>query len=166
MFFELIAVFVAGFAGAGAAMLLRKATGGRLPRWLVPLGAGAAMLIATISSEYSWYGRTAAALPEGMAVAQTVESRALWRPWTYAFPLTDRFVAVDVKGLRENEQTAGLYLAEMAFFGRWKPVTQVQIMVDCTGHRRADPTLGDGAEPVWRDVGPEDPVVRTVCAEV
>ena len=57
MFWELIAVFVAGFAGAGAVMLLNRVTGGRLPRWLMPLGAGAAMLVATISSEYGWYGR-------------------------------------------------------------------------------------------------------------
>lgn len=165
MFFELIAVFVAGFAGAGAAMILRKVTGGRLPRWLVPVGAGAAMLAATISSEYTWYARTAAALPEDMQVAQTVESRAAWRPWTYVFPLTDRFVAVDVGGLRANQQTTDLYLAEMAFFARWRPVTQVQIMVDCAGNRRADPTMGDGSDPVWRDVGPQDPVVQTVCAE-
>lgn len=166
MFFELIAVFVAGFAGAGAALLLRKLTAGRLPRWLVPVGAGAAMLVATMSSEYSWYARTTATLPDGLEVAQTVESRAAWRPWTYAFPLTDRFVAVDVAGRRANAQTADLYLAEMVFFARWRPVTQVQIMVDCAGHRRADPTMGDGTEPVWRAVGPDDPIVRTLCAGV
>ena len=163
MFLELIAVFVAGFAGAGAMMLLNIATGRRLPRWLVPVGAGAAMIAATLSSEYSWYSRTAAALPEGVTVAQTRDSAAPWRPWTYVLPLTDGFVAVDTVNMRPNAEQAQLYLANVHFFGRWRPVRTVEVMVDCAASRRADPALGDDSPPVWRDVGPEDPIVRTVC---
>jgi fermentation-respiration switch protein FrsA (DUF1100 family) len=166
MILELIAVVVAGFAGAGVVMLARRLSAGRLPRWLVPMGAGLAMMAAAVSSEYNWYSRTRAALPEGLAVAETIESRAPWRPWSYAVPITDRFVAVDTARMRENDLTEGLYLADLYFFGRWRPITQVQVMVDCTRHRRADPTMGDGAEPVWRDLGPQDPVIATLCAEV
>ncbi|CUH82090.1 hypothetical protein [Tropicibacter naphthalenivorans] len=166
MFIELIAVFIAGFAGAGVMMLLAKITGGRLPKWLVPLGAGAAMLATGISNEYTWYSRTAAALPEGVTVAQSIESRALWRPWTYVFPMTDRFVAADTAALRPNADTAGLYLTTLYFFGHWRPTQSVEVMVDCTAMRRADPALGDGSPPVWRDVGADDPVVKTVCEAV
>ncbi len=166
MFLELIAVIVAGIAGAGVMMLLSKLSGNRLPRWFVPVGAGAAMLIAAISSEYSWYGRTADNLPEGLTIAQTVDSSAFWRPWTYLVPMTDRFVAVDTGNLRPNTETPDLYLADLYFFGRWKPVQSVEVMVDCAGARRADPVLGDGSPPLWRDVGAEDPVVKTVCAGV
>jgi hypothetical protein len=166
MFLELIAVIVAGFAGAGAMMLVARLTRGRLPRWLVPVAAGLAMLAAAISSEYSWYDRTRAALPEGLVVAQSVPSRAPWRPWTYLAPMTDRFVAVDTAALRENTQTEALYLADLYFFGRWRPVQSVEVMIDCAGKRRADPALGDGSPPVWRDVGADDPVVATVCARV
>ncbi|MBV2358147.1 hypothetical protein KUH32_00025 [Thalassococcus sp. CAU 1522] len=166
MLFELIGVFVAGFAGAGAMMLLLRLTRNRLPRWLIPVGAGAAMLAATISSEYSWYSRTSAALPDGLVVAQSIADSAPWRPWTYAVPMVDRFVAVDLDHLRPNSQTEGLFLADLYFFGRWKPVQSVEVMVDCAGLRRADPALGDGSEPVWRDVGGDDPVVAAVCAEV
>ncbi|EPX85044.1 hypothetical protein [Salipiger mucosus] len=166
MFLELIAVFVAGFAGAGVMMLLTRVAGGRLPRWTVPAGAGLAMLAAAISSEYGWYTRTHDALPEGFAVAGTHESRALWRPWTYAVPMTDRFIAIDGANLRANEQTEGLYMAEVYFFARWQPVQSVEMMVDCKGHRRADPGTGDGGDPVWREVGADDPIVSTVCAEV
>ena len=45
MFLELLAVIFAGFAGAGAMLLLTRVT--RLPKWLIPVGAGAAMLAAT-----------------------------------------------------------------------------------------------------------------------
>ena len=44
MFLELLAVIFAGFAGAGAMLLLTRVT--RLPKWLIPVGAGAAMLAA------------------------------------------------------------------------------------------------------------------------
>ncbi len=163
MFLELIAVAVAGFAGAGAIMALRLVLGDRLPRWLVPVGAGLAMLAATISSEYNWFSRTAGALPEGVVVADSVTDTAPWRPWTYLVPLTDRFVAVDTGNLVQNEEQ-GLYMADLYFFGRWKPVQSVQMMIDCADGRRADPALGDGSHPVWRDVGTEDPIVRTVCS--
>ena len=39
MFIELIAVIFAGLACAGMAMLLNRVTGGRLPRWIVPVAA-------------------------------------------------------------------------------------------------------------------------------
>lgn len=163
MFFELIAVFIAGFAGAGAMMLLNLLTGRRLPRWLVPLGAGAAMIAATVSSEYSWYGRTAGGLPDGVQVAQTRTASAPWRPWTYLVPMTDSFVAVDTVNMRANAQQAQLYLTNIHFFGRWKPVRSVEVMVDCATFRRADPALGDDSPPVWRDAGADDPIVKAVC---
>jgi len=164
MFLELIAVVFAGFAGAGLMMLVVKFT--PLPRWLVPIGAGVAMIATTISNEYTWYARTTSSLPDGLTVAQSVPTTSWWRPWTYAAPITNRFVAIDTDHLRENQETEDLYLAELYFFGRWRTVTQVQVMVDCVDHRRADPTFGDNSEPVWREAGPEDPIVKTVCGAV
>lgn len=161
MFLELLAVIFAGFAGAGAMLLLTRVT--RLPKWLVPVGAGVAMLAATISSEYSWYARTSDNLPEGLTVAQSVTSSAPWRPWTYVVPMTDRFVAVETGRLRPNMETPQTFLTKLYFFGRWKPVTIVDIMIDCDAGRRADPALGDNSPPVWREVGADDPIVKTVC---
>lgn len=167
MFFELVAVVVAGFAGAGMVLAVSAVVGReRLPRWLTPVGAGLAMLIATMSSEYSWYDRTRSAMPEDFVVADAVEGAAWWRPWTFAVPMVERFVALDTGNLRRNEDEAGLYLADLYFFGRWRPVQSVQVMVDCAEGRRADPFRGDGGEPVWRDVGASDPIVSTVCGAV
>jgi hypothetical protein len=165
MFLELIAVFAAGFAGAGGMLLLSRLSGGRLPKWAVPVGAGAAMIAASISSEYSWYSRTTATLPEGMEVAHAVQSRSYYRPWTFVAPLTERFVALDLANLQANDQTEGLYLVDAYLYGRWKPLQSVQFMIDCPGARRADPVLGDGSEPLWRDVGADDPMLRSVCQE-
>lgn len=163
MFLELLAVIIAGFAGAGVMMLVAKLSGNRLPRWLIPVAAGAAMLGTTISSEYSWFARTSGNMPEGLEVVQTVESTAVYRPWTYFVPYTDRFVALDTESIRENTDQADLFLASLYFFGRWTTVQSVEIMVNCETGQRADPALGDGSPPVWRDVPADDPIVTGVC---
>ncbi|WP_417722068.1 hypothetical protein [Salipiger sp.] len=163
MFWELIAVIVAGVAGAGVVMLLARATGGRVPKWLIPVGAGAAMLATSISNEYSWYDATSGNLPEGVLVAETHESRALWRPWTYLVPMVDRFVAADLPSMQPNADTEGLWLVQLHFFQRWHPTRTVQVMVDCPGARRAAPSGGDGGEPRWIDVTAEDPILVAVC---
>ena len=50
MFFELIGTIVAGVAAAPLVWAINRTLKGRLPSWLVPVAAGAAMLAATISS--------------------------------------------------------------------------------------------------------------------
>lgn len=161
MFWELLAVIFAGLAGAGVMLGITRAT--RLPRWLVPVGAGVAMLAATISSEYGWYTRTVTHLPEGVKVAQSVDEKVFYRPWTYVFPMTNRFVALDTGRLQANLETPQLYMADMYLFARWQPTVAAQIMVDCAGHRRAAPANGEGTDPAWYDAGPDDPIVKTVC---
>jgi len=163
MFLELIATFVAGFAGAGVALLAGRLSGGRLPRWITPVAAGGAMLGMTITSEYGWYTRTSGALPESFTVAETVKERAWWRPWTLAAPYVERFVAVDGASIRENAAFPGERLADLYFFGRWSPVRQVELRVDCQGGRRALPGDGAGDAPRWQIVGAQDPLVAAIC---
>lgn len=163
MFLELIAVIVAGLAGAGVMMLITRIAGGRIPKWMVPVAAGAAMLGTTISSEYSWYERTSSALPEGLKVVETAESTAIYRPWTYFAPYTDRFIALDTGNVRSNTENANLFMADLYFFRRWSPVQSVELMVNCETAQRADPAFGDGGDPVWRSTNGDDPIVSGVC---
>ncbi len=170
MFLELIGTVFAGFAVAGIVMLLNMVTGGRLPRWAAPVGAGLGMIAVTIGSEYSWYDRTRDALPEGLAVVQEVESRAIYRPWTYAVPFVDRFAAIDTTSVRTNEQVPDQRLVDLYFFGRWAPVSKLPVAVDCAGNRRAN--LIDGAEfgddgallnASWVKAGTNDPIIEATC---
>lgn len=170
MFVELIATFVAGLAGAGLVMLINRVTGGRLPRWLTPVAAGAAMIATTIANEYSWFPRTRDTLPAGFVVAQTVESQAFYRPWTYVWPYVERFAAVDEAGVRTHPDQIGMRLAELYFFGRWSPVNKMPVAVDCVGKRRAaltdDVTFEDGGSIAgidWVNATEADPVVSSVC---
>ncbi len=170
MFLELIGTIFAGFAFAGIVMVLNKLTGGRLPRWMTPVAAGLGMIGMTITSEYSWYDRTRDTLPEGMTVIQEVESRAFYRPWTYAVPFVDRFAAIDAGSVRTNEQVPEQRLVELYLFGRWAPVSKLPVVVNCKEFSRAN--LADGAEFAddgrllnadWIDVTASDPIVEATC---
>lgn len=170
MFIELIATIVAGFAGAGLAMVLNIISGRRLPRWIVPIGAGLAMLATTIVNEYTWFDRTVEGLPEGLTIAQTVDEQSWVRPWTQAFPYTKRFVAVDIANARRNQSLPAQRLADLYFFGRWSPVNKAPMLFDCAAGRTA--LLIDGAQfaadgtisnAEWQTASAADPLLEIAC---
>jgi hypothetical protein len=172
MLVELIATIAAGLGAAGVVLLLGRVSGGRLPRWTVPVGAGAAMLAVTITNEYAWFERTRAALPEGVVVATTQEAKAVYRPWTYLEPYVDRFAAVDRASIRTHPERPGQRIVNLLFYGRWSQPRQVPVVVDCKRDRRA--VLSEAARfgengaignVRWRPVGPDDPIQTAACAD-
>ena len=172
MFFELIATIFSGLAAAGIVLVLRSLVGGRLPRWLTPVAAGLAMIGFAIWNEYTWFERTAAALPPEMEIVAQNDSRALWRPWTYVVPFTDRFAALDRASVRWNDAAPDQRMADLFFWGRWAPVNQITVVYDCDGARRAALVEGiemdgDGrvTEAAWTPIPETDPALRAACAE-
>lgn len=170
MFIELIATIFAGVAAAGVVLMLNKGLGGRLPKWFTPVAAGAAMIAATISNEYSWYPRTTASLPDGIEIAETVESRAVYRPWTFIRPFTERFVAIDTLSIRTNPAVPEHRIVDVYYFGRWSPVNKIAVLADCANTQRAALTDGitfeddgtvTGAE--WIPVANDDSVLLAIC---
>jgi hypothetical protein len=173
MFFELVGTVLAGLAAALLVFAVRRFAPDRVPKWLMPVSAGAAMILATISSEYGWFGRVSGQLPEGFTVAETVEESAVYRPWTYLVPLTSRFIAVDHAGARTNPDFPGQRIVDLYFFGRWQPVQSIPVLFDCDGNRSV--VLAEGTEfgsdgaianPAWEDMPSDDPVLRAACAGV
>ncbi|MEP2533816.1 hypothetical protein [Shimia sp.] len=174
MFLELVATLFAGIGAAGLMMLVThltgRLTGRRLPKSLTPIAAGAAMIIATISSEYGWFERTRDTLPEGLTIIETVESKAFYRPWTYAWPYTERFVALDTSSVRTNQKLPDMRMADLFFYGRWSPVNRMTVMADCVAKRRAplvdaiefdDDGNVQGAD--WITVSEADPTLAAIC---
>jgi hypothetical protein len=173
MFFELIGTLLAGVAAALLVWALSRLLKGRLPSWLIPASAGAAMLVATISSEYGWYARTAATLPERMIIAQTVEESVFYRPWSYLKPYVSRFVAADPLAARVHPDQPDRRIVDLLFFGRWSRTAQIPMLFDCAENMRADVTeaitFGEGGavEGVrWRSVPADDPVQAAACTEL
>ncbi|MEO1705755.1 MAG: hypothetical protein AAFR50_10530 [Pseudomonadota bacterium] len=170
MFLELIATIIAGIACAGLAMALNALAGRRLPKWITPVVAGLGMIAMTITQEYTCYDRTAGELPEGLAVAVTVEEESWLRPWTQVWPYTKRFVAVDQESTRTNDALPDQKLVDLYFFGRWSPVNRAPMLFDCAASRSA--LLIDGAEfgaggavanADWVAVAPDDAILNTAC---
>lgn len=173
MLFELIGTIVAGAVTALLVWALRRTLKGRLPGWLTPAAAGLAMLLTTISSEYGWYDRTRATMPQGMVVAQTVEETALYRPWTYAKPYVSRFVAVDQAAIRTHPEHPDQRIVDLVFYGRWAKLAKVPVLFDCAQAQRADILDGvdfgdDGAvlNAEWTGLPDNDPILQAACAEV
>lgn len=173
MFFELIGTIVAGATAALLVWAINRTLKDRLPKWLIPAAAGAAMLAATISSEYSWYARTVATMPEGIVVAQTIEETALYRPWTYTAPFISRYVAVDQVSTRTHPDQPDQRLVDLVFYGRWTRTAKVPMLFDCAENRRADVVDGisfgeDGAvaNAQWFPLAPTDPLLRTACEDM
>jgi hypothetical protein len=171
MFFELVGTIMAGLAAALFVFAIRRWKPA-IPKWLMPAAAGGAMILAAISSEYGWYGRVSAQLPEGFVVAQTMEEKAPWRPWSYLIPYTGRFIAVDQGMAKTNPNVPGQRIVDLYFFGRWAPLQRLTVLWDCTGNRTA--TLGEGAEFTesgeiagveWQPIPADDPVRAAACAE-
>lgn len=170
MFFEMVATLVSGFAGAGIVLVLNKISGGRLPKWAMPVGAGLAMIITTVANEYAWYDRTRDTLPEGMTVVDTVESKAIYRPWTYVVPFTERFIAVDEPSLRTHDAKPAMRMADTYFFGRWSAPEKMVMLADCETGKRAPlidgvtfDTDGDISGIDWFAPGEGDPLVTAIC---
>jgi hypothetical protein len=173
MFFELIGTFIAGATAALVFWALNRALKGRLPSWLMPVCAGGAMLIATITLEYGWYARTAGSMPDGMIVAQTVDEKAFYRPWTYIKPFVSRFVAVDQATMRTHPQQPDQRIVDLVFYGRWAQTAKAPVLFDCATGKQADIVDGiefgeDGAvlNAQWIDLPAGDPILTTACKEV
>ena len=172
MFFELIGTILAGVAAALLVWALNRTLKGRLPKWLIPVSAGLAMIAATVSSEYSWYDRTVATMPQGMVVAQTIEQQTFYRPWTYAKPFVARYVAVDQISTRTHPDHPEQRIVDLVFYGRWTRTAKVPMLFDCAENQRADVVDGisfgdDGTvlNAQWIPLAETDPLLRTACAE-
>ncbi|UWR25054.1 hypothetical protein K3757_11255 [Sulfitobacter sp. S223] len=171
MFFELIGTIVAGIATALLVWAINRTLKGRLPSWLVPASAGLAMLIATISSEYSWFNRAQANMPEGFVVAETVKEIRLYRPWTYVKPFVSRFMAVDQATARTHPDHPDQRIVDLIIYGRWARTAKIPALFDCAANARADLVDGvnfgsDGTvlNADWLPMDADAPLLRVACA--
>lgn len=104
MIWHLLALAVAGLGAAGVAFLLRGLSGKRLPRWIVPVFAGAGMLTYQIYYEYNWFEHKQTQLPAASEVVEIEQEGVFWRPWTYLFPMTVGFTVLDTSNIAHVER--------------------------------------------------------------
>lgn len=172
MVMDLLATFAAGAGLAGVALMLRRLGGKRMPKWIVPAGAGAGMLLFSIWNEYSWNDRVIGVLPSEVVIVSSPEDRVAYRPWTYLFPVSTRFMAVDRTVMVRSADNPAIRRADVVVVQRWHNTQRVPFAFDCAGGRRAG--LEGGAELApdgsltgtqWVPVGEADELLRAACRE-
>jgi hypothetical protein len=171
MALELIAAIVAAIALGGLAYALRRLSGGRLPKWIITAAAAVGLIGFTIWSEYDWFNRVSAELPPGVQVVWHSAAAMPLRPWTYVFPITTTFVAMDVGKMAQHPANPALKLAPLYNFARWQPVKTTAMVVDCASLRQvlitegveiSDDGLLTGAE--WVVPAADDGFQKAACA--
>ncbi len=173
MLLQLLGTLVTGVAVAGVVMLAFRLSGRPSPRWMLPASAGLAMFGFHLWNEYTWFQRTAAALPQDMRVAATYATPSPLQPWTLVVPRIERFAVIDPRAIRWNETARGLRMVEVFLIARYMPtLTTVQIF-DCQVPRRADMTRDMGFDAEGQPVGAEwvpleqdDRLRQSVCTVV
>lgn len=170
MLWELIATVFAGLGAAGIALAIRFISRKKAPRWLIPAFAGLGMLSFQVQSEYSWYQHQAGLLPDGVVVVRTIEQQAVWRPWSYIYPQTLRFIAADVAKAAANQRNSDIWLVDLYFFERRLAAKRVPQVVHCQQHARTDfteklqiPAPGEAVSAGWHKLAENDPLLLALC---
>ena len=170
MFWTLLTAFVAGFAGAGTGFALRHLSGKRLPKGIIPVAAGIAMIAATVGLEYGWARNVLDTLPEDTQVISERTQQAWYQPWTYLSPWVRGFIAHSPSETVETATGSGVLAVQIRIHERWQPEVIRPILVDCGNSRRADVNAetqftddGQPTNATWREVEASDPILQSVC---
>ncbi len=170
MFWTLLAAFVAGVAGAGVGLALRHLTRKRLPKGIIPICAGLAMIVATVSQEYGWYPNVLRTMPEDTIVISERRQQAWYQPWTFVEPWVRGFISFSPAETVETATGSGILVVQLRRQERWQPQMILPSLIDCDLGRRAeirtDTEFADDGVPVnapWIDAATDDPILQSVC---
>lgn len=172
MFWSLLTAFIAAFAGAGIGLAIHRLTGRRLPRGIIPVCAGLAMLIATVALEYGWYSNVRDTMADDLVIISERQQQAWYQPWTYVQPWVRGFIGYSPAEVVETASGSGVLVVQLRRQERWQPQIVHPNIVECGTYRRAELTpqteFSDAGQPVnanWIEVSQDDPILNAVCAE-
>lgn len=172
MVIDFIAMASVGFGAAGIFLMLRKLLADRLPKWALPAVIGAAMLVFSVWSEYSWHSRVTAQLPPEVVVVLSPTEESAFRPWTLIFPPKTRFLALDKSSVLTSETTPSIRQASLFMVQRWNGTKRLPEAFDCANWRHA--SLVEGATvtatgvltgSVWLEARRDDPLMLAACTD-
>jgi hypothetical protein len=132
MFWALLTALVAGVAGAGIGLGLRTLTRNRLPKGIIPICAGLAMIVATVGTEYGWYPNVVRTMAPDLVIISQREQQAWYQPWTLCGP-----GCAGLSAIPRRNRGNGRRLRHLRRAGpgqeRWQPQIVRPNLVDCDG---------------------------------
>lgn len=162
MFWEIIATVIAGLGSAGivlsARLLIKK-----LPKWLVPAGAGLGMLGFQVYSEYTWFEHTRSMLPKTATVVASTGVPAFYKPWSYYHAPVLKFITVDKNNVSPTD-TPDILQTNLYFFERREPAQTMSILVNCKDGVQSD--LTTSSTPNWGKLPFTDDIVKAICPKL
>lgn len=170
MLWIIIAAAAAGLGSAGVGIAIRKLSGNRIGKWIIPASAGLGVLLYQISFDYSWYDNQLLHQPEGSLIVATENQPSFLRPWTYFFPLTTAYTLLDPQEIVYQEQ-ADPYakLARFYLYRIEKAPTEVlkykQHLLNCTTAElvQLDNKQNMDTRVKVRKLSSQDKLFSTVC---
>jgi hypothetical protein len=166
MFWTLVATVVCGLGAAGIALMLRSLTRQRLPKWLIPVFAGAGMMAYLVQGEYTWYDFKQTQLPSEAVVVNTESQAVIWRPWSFAFPYVTAFSTVDINSVQRNANDDNVVLFVLYRFEQTltDSVSHRVHLLNCA-NRELVPLASDGRPSLdnMKILTPDDRLLITVC---
>ncbi|MBT1063283.1 hypothetical protein KJY73_06840 [Bowmanella sp. Y26] len=172
MLWEFVATLVAGIGAAGIALMIRKLSKNKTPKWLIPVFAGLGILGFQVQAEYNWYAHQTSLLPDGVKVVRSVDEQAWYRPWSFVWPQTVRFMAVDTKNVATNDNHADWLMIDLYLFERRMAAKRVTQVLSCQAKAMAPfsdklsaPDAGQGLNRDWVKLASDDPLLALLCRE-
>lgn len=150
-----VAIAIGAAAVLYALMHALRRAGVDLPRWLLPAGIGAAMILFSVWNDYAWYGRMVDRLPPDTVVLVSGANSVPWAPWSYLAPITMRYATLDPATVTTAED--GVRSAQIRLTERRGPGYIVRQEFDCAGGRMRLP------QGQWQVAAPHDPAFAAVC---
>lgn len=135
MLWHLIAIAVSGLGAAGIGLFLRFLSRRTLPKWIIPVFAGAGMLAYQVNFEYRWFDLKQTQLPEGSVVVSTESPNQVWRPWTLVYPMINAFTVLDANNLEKREQAGDTIVRFVMYRFEKQHIDQVShqsYLLNCT----------------------------------
>lgn len=102
-----------------------------LPRFILPLLAGATLLSFNAYMRYTWSDRTVDGLPSEVVLLKEYRSASLFEPWTFLAPRVSHFIAADTTQTRLNEKMPDIIMGATVMMQEHQPTINMTVLVNC-----------------------------------
>ncbi len=171
MLFILAGALLIGVSAAALVALPFRLMRKPIPKGILPIAGGVALVSFVLWNDYSWFDRTRGELPERVVVLDEARYSGAIQPWTLAFPRVNAFVAMDPETARRNENLPGIVMTDVYYLRRYAPTLTSAHLVDCNERRSAvmanEPDFDEGGMPrdlEWRDGPIDQALIANLCA--
>jgi len=168
---EIVGIIAIGLGSASVLFAGFKIFRRTPPKYLIPLISGGGMVLFSLFNDYDWGPRAISGFPEGVIVAEEIETSTGLRPWSYIFPVVEQLVIFDKDKVRRHAKKTNLVMIESVLMSRYLKAQEQFHLIDCVDGKRLDLVAGiemdDDGLPIngeWRKLEPSDPMLVHGCA--